>query len=191
MPHIIKKFVNAMERSGDEKNNTNLIFNKEKISLNRLYKIWLESEMCGDLRNSKLTPEHFAGKNPHNRMRSFLVFQVCSNSMIELIKSYANRVDGTTKYISTISILKRDDRLIDIVNSTMVKKCEPIKSPNHRHIDELEEILKIFCEWKSKAVNNNENFLPLTTFEDIIWLCVRMIALCRSYSKILEFQQNE
>ena len=33
----------------DEKNNTNLIFNEEKISLNWLYKIWLESEMCGDL----------------------------------------------------------------------------------------------------------------------------------------------
>ena len=177
MPHIIKKFVNAVERSGDEKNNTNLIFNEEKISLNWLYKIWLESEMCGDLRNLKLTPEHFVGKNPHNRMHSFLAFQVCSNLVIELIKTYADKVDGITKYASTISILKRVDRLIDIMNSTRVKKCEPISSPNHCHIDELEEILNIFYEWKSEAVNNNENFLPLTTFEDIISLYVGMIGL--------------
>ena len=39
MRHIIEKYVNALERSGVEKNNTNLMFNKEKISLNWLYRI--------------------------------------------------------------------------------------------------------------------------------------------------------
>ena len=117
--------MSVLEKSGVEKNNKNLMFNEEKISLNWLYKIWLESEMCGDLWNSKLTLEHFVGKSPHNQMRSFLEFQVYRDSMIELTKSYADRVHGIKNYSSNISILERVIGLINIINSTRVKSVSP------------------------------------------------------------------
>ena len=31
------------------------------------------------------------------------------------------------------------------------KGCEPINSPDHRHIGELLDILDIFCEWRNES----------------------------------------
>ena len=84
-------------------------------------------------------------------MRAFLAFQVCSTSMVELGKNYADEVDGIDNYQSTISISSKMDRLIDIRNGNHAKGYGPIDSPDHVHLDELEQISKESCEWKIEA----------------------------------------
>ena len=60
------------------------------------------------------------------------------------------------------------DGLIDIMNGNHAKGCGPINHPDHLHLDELKQILKVFCEWKIEAGDKKENFILISTFEDII-----------------------
>ena len=98
MPHIMKNFANVFEQSRTNNKTTDLIFKGEKLSLMRSFTIWYKSENQGNLRNSSLQTEHFLRKDSHNQMRAFLAFQVCSTSMVELVKNYDNEVNGIDNY---------------------------------------------------------------------------------------------
>lgn len=41
----------------------------------------------------------------------------------------------------------------------------------------------MFSEWKTEAGKNTEKFVPLSTFEDLTWLFVGTIGLCKSFLK--------
>ena len=59
MPHLIKKFVNALERSFAKGKKTKLMFLGKKLSLRMIRAVWKLSEELGGLRQSKLTENHF------------------------------------------------------------------------------------------------------------------------------------
>ena len=63
MPHLIKKIVNVLKRSGLSENDTDLYFHEHKLSLNMLHQLWCESgSNVGDsIRNvNKLTNDRFS-----------------------------------------------------------------------------------------------------------------------------------
>ena len=76
MPHLVKKFVNTLERSG-EKDSTNLFFENNHIPLKILEIVWKKSAGSGmdSIRTNNLTHEHFH-KNAYSRMRVYLAVQV-------------------------------------------------------------------------------------------------------------------
>ena len=74
MPHLIKKIVNAFERSGSVKS-TDLQFRGQHLSLKMLQQLWLceQSESkIGSLRTIFLTDDHFPPKTSFHRMKVFL-----------------------------------------------------------------------------------------------------------------------
>ena len=65
MPHLIKKFVNALERSGSSDSDTDLHFRGHKLSLKMLHQLWCASgsNINDSIRNvNKLTKDHFSKK---------------------------------------------------------------------------------------------------------------------------------
>jgi hypothetical protein len=121
MPHLIKKCVNALERSGKSDLKTDLLFKGKKLSLAMLHELW---KICGDadgpssLRNYPFTADHFEN-NSYNRMRVYLSVQITSHTMIETIKRHAEDMEGGLKaYSSMIEVIDALDRLIDIFNCT-------------------------------------------------------------------------
>ena len=75
---LLKKFVNALERSG-EKDSTNLFFENNHMSLKMLENVWKKSAFSGmgSIRTNNLTHEHFH-KNAYSRMIVHLAVQVVS-----------------------------------------------------------------------------------------------------------------
>jgi hypothetical protein len=68
MPHLIKKCVNALERTGKSDSKTDLLFKGKKLIIAMLHELW---KICGDaggpgsLRNYPLTADHLE-KNSYN-----------------------------------------------------------------------------------------------------------------------------
>ena len=59
MPHLIKKIINAFDRSGKKKS-TDLKFRWHKMSLENVYEIWeCDGGRMGDIRTHILTKDHF------------------------------------------------------------------------------------------------------------------------------------
>ena len=109
MPHLIKKIVNAFDRSGKKKS-TDLKFRGQKMSLDKLYEIWeCDGGRMGDIRTNILTKDHFE-KNSYSCMRVFLAVQVMSQSMLRLILRHAEKCDGIDNYKGVIEIIKKVDR---------------------------------------------------------------------------------
>jgi molybdopterin-guanine dinucleotide biosynthesis protein A len=71
MPHIVKKFVNALERSGDaDKQSTALVFDGQQLTLHALKNIWEDNNALSNnsIRLQHLTADHFPPKNANTRM---------------------------------------------------------------------------------------------------------------------------
>ena len=62
------------------------------------------------------------------------------------------------------------------------KGCEPINSPDHRHIGELLDILDIFCEWRNESPEKI-HFIPWQSFEDLVYLIIGIIGVSKLYLK--------
>jgi hypothetical protein len=96
MPNAVKKFVNALERSGLEQHHTDLHYQSQRISLKMLEDIWRllgDDTVDGGLRLTPLGVDHFEKKS-NNRMREFLAFQVISQRMIKLINKFAPQIEN-------------------------------------------------------------------------------------------------
>ena len=189
MPHLVKKFVNTLERSG-EKDSTNLFFENNYMSLKTLENVWKKSagSGMGSIRTNNLTHEHFH-KNAYSRMRVHLAVQVVSQSMIRLIDKHASECGGIEKYQSLKKIITSIDRLVDICNNTAMnnqkefKGCEMINNPNHYHLTELLDILEIFATWKEATANEKTFFIPWQSYEDLIWLVIGIVGISKTYLK--------
>ena len=100
MPHLIKKIVNALKRSGLSENDTDLYFHEHKLSLNMIHQLWCElgSNLSDSVRNvNKLTKDHFF-KNNYSRMRVHLATQICFKNVVNMIDDYAEECGGKEKY---------------------------------------------------------------------------------------------
>ena len=102
-------------------------------------------------------------------MRVHLAVQVVSKSVAQLIDRYAAVNDLGPKYAPLRDIVLACDRLVDICNANYAKGCECINSPDHNHVKELQLILLLFAEWKSKC-KMKEEFITNESYEDLCWL---------------------
>ena len=190
MPHLIKKIVNALERSGSVKS-TDLNFRNQPMTLKMIQQLWLCEQgeaKLGSLRINFLTDDHFPPRTSFHRMKVFLATQVVSATVIRLIDMHADKCGGNKKYQPIRSLIEKIDLLVDISNNTkvnnrgVVKGCEAIDRPNHFHLKQLLEILELFSEWKAES-KTKANFIPYQSYEDLIHLCTTMIGISTTYLK--------
>ena len=100
MPHLIKKFVNALERSSSSDSDTDLHFRGHKLSLKMLHQLWCASgsNINDSIRNvNKLTKGYFF-KNNYSRMRVHLAVQCFSKNVVNMIDNYAEICGGKERY---------------------------------------------------------------------------------------------
>eukprot|EP00978_Attheya_sp_CCMP212_P047092 scaffold421221_cov91-Attheya_sp.AAC.2 len=189
MPHLIKKVVNALEKSDSMKSKRNLKFRGKSLSLNKLQKLFIASggdDYFGSLRQHYFGVDHF-DKDAHSRMRVHLAVQITSQHMIQLIDEYSEKCGGVSEYAPSREIIASLDRLIDICNNTgmsgnnVFKGCEPICSPTHSHLPELARILMLFTEWKNEAGSNKDAFISQQSYEDLTWLVFGFTGIAQSY----------
>ena len=120
MPHLIKKIVNALERSGSVKS-TDLLFRDQPMTLKMLQQLWLceqGDKNMGSIRTNFLTDDHWPPKTSFHRMKVFLATQVVSSTVLRLIDTYAIKCGGVKKYASIRVLVANVDRLVDICNNT-------------------------------------------------------------------------
>ena len=179
-----------MERSGSVKS-TDLQFRGQSLSLKMLQQLWLCDQAetkVGIIRTNFLTHDHWPPRTSFHRMKIFLVTQVVSATVIQLIDRYAIQCGGAAKYASIRALITHIDRLVDICNNTqmnnrgVVKGCEIIDSPNHFHIKELIPVLEIFADWKLEA-KTKANFIPYQSYEDLIQLISTNVGIPTIYLK--------
>ena len=190
MPHLVKKIVNAFERSGEVKS-TDLQFRGQPVTLKMLQQLWLSEQnetKIGSLRTNFITEDHWPPRTSFHRMKVFLATQVVSATIIRLLDTYADKCGGVAKYAPIRVIVANIDRLVDICNNTrtnsrgVVKGCEQINSPHHFHLQELINILEVFAEWKAGA-KTKSNFIPYQSYEDLIQLVTTLIGISTVYLK--------
>jgi hypothetical protein len=182
MPHLIKKIVNALERTDFPTSKTNLRFEGQPLSLKMIEEVWIESTAQaggGALRQSKLTHEHFH-KDPALRMRVYLAVQITSDSTVRMCEEYATDQD---KYAPLIKILRIVNKVVDIMNGKAEKGMSKLDSPMHEYLDVLLETIKIFTKWRQEALAAGDPYqaVPESTYEDLLWLCFGTIGLAKRY----------
>ena len=80
------------------------------------------------------------------------------------------------------------DRLVDICNNTdmsnrgVYKGYEMINSPNHKHLDEILQILTTFCDW-SKNKKDQKDYIPWQSHDNLCWLVLSIVGLSKTYLK--------
>ena len=79
--------------------------------------------------------------------------------------------------------------MVDICNATGMsnrgefKGCEIINSPKHKHLQELINILLIFCEWKHEAGTDEKKDISWQSHEDLCWLVFGIVGKAVTYLK--------
>ena len=183
MPHAIKKVVNALEWSSDNRNRRKLRFRGYPLHLMMLYDLWMESKRDGNLTVTKLTDDHFF-KNASSRMRVYLAVQVTSASSVALIDAYSQQLNMEKEYSSLRLLFVHLNRFVDIMNARSYKKMSPIDSPEHPYLNELLDLSKILFEWKQEAKDDEHSFLPISTYQDLQWCIFGTIGFARNYIKV-------
>ena len=173
IPHWGKKFRNGMDST-----KRILTYKGQEMSLSILKDIWIKS---GDsnlgtasLRKYKFTWDHFI-LNSYNKMRVFLALQALLQTMINMITDYCKPVleggmgIGVAKeFTSIILIITAINRLVDIMNGVRFKNGKDkevylIDSPQHPHVFELFDILRLFEDWKEDTGGFTHKFITQQT----------------------------
>jgi hypothetical protein len=115
MPHVVKKFVNALENSSEEDSKQNPRRNGKPASLQMCEETWQRSWILGALRTSKLNEDCFI-KDAASRMRCYLAFRITSLGMVEINNHYCEE-DEKAEYEPLHEVLLPLDKLIDIINA--------------------------------------------------------------------------
>lgn len=85
MPHLVKKIVNALERSDSYKSNTYLKKDDKAMKLSMIENVWRDDlQGINHVRKTKLSDDHF-NKNPFSRMRVHLAVQILSDSVFRML----------------------------------------------------------------------------------------------------------
>ena len=194
MPHLIKKIVNAFDRSSKPRNKTSLCFRGKPISLGIIQKMW---EVSSDGNGSsainifrKFTRDHFE-KNAFNQIRVYLAAQITSLTTIDLLTTdeLLDKCKFTKEdMLPTIDVVKKLDQMIDIMNAkgfhrNKKKEGEVINSPKHRHLKELLNLLVLFTEWKREAGSLKFHFITRESYEDMSWMVFAVVGVASTYLK--------
>ena len=184
MPHAIKKIVNAFEYSGMDDHARELIFRDQSVTLLMIWEKWKESwSMPGEIRTNRLTIDHFV-KNCSSRMRSYLAFQIMSMSTEAMLGDMLEDDDEIKEYAPLHELLLLFNDTIDIMNDKPNKGKSGIASKSHPDLARLEKVLTTIEEWLQAVKEDEEldldNFLPMSTYEDLSWLVVGTTGLVYS-----------
>ena len=68
-------------------------------------------------------------------------------------------------------------------NCGVQKGCKCIDSPNHKHFEELLDILTVFCEWKSEVGKNTDEYITWQSHEGLCWLVFSLVGISKTYLK--------
>jgi len=160
MPHLIKRLVNAMDRSSDNKESRNLMYGLlrfvfDLMTLRNVW--WAMGGASNQLAETKLTPIHFEKSN-WDKMRVGLAMQCLSDSVVKMLEKACScpeilEVTGhdAAFYQPMIQLATHVNRLVDIVNGRdpMSNDKANFTPETGREIQkELINILKWFGEWK-------------------------------------------
>jgi hypothetical protein len=150
--------------------------------------IW---RLCGDadaqggIRLTKCGTDHF-DKTPNNRMRFFLAIQALSESMVKAGDEFLKGTPEAEIFSVFRELVLAIDRFVDIMNArwmngAKMKGCEPINAPDHRHINELLGIASVLYLWEQEPRENDKQFIPATTYEDLLVCCLGTVGCVWTY----------
>ena len=174
MSHATKKVVNAFEFSGKDESARELIFRAQSITLNMIMVKWEEhTNTPGQIRTTRLGLDHFI-KNCNSRMRSYLAFQITSRSTVAMLDDVLQGEDEIAEYAPLRELLLLFNDMIDIMNDKADKAKKGIASKSHPDLERLKLVLTTIEEWRQEVDEDEEldldNFLPMSTYEDLSWL---------------------
>lgn len=188
MPHIVKRIVNAMDRSSSDRQSRDMKYGDKSLNLGLIKTIWKASGgLSNELKASRLTMKHFV-KDNFSRMRVYLAVQVLSNSVVELIIKVRDDEDVKLPfhkeyYNPLIQIATHVNKLVDIINGR--DRADFRKESGVEIITSLLKILKWFDEWKKLNDRCKEldekNFLPEDTWIGIKRMILGYICLIDHY----------
>ena len=177
--HAVKKLTNAVERANLRG------MDQMPVNMKMLKDLYMETpDMKTDgqiMIYPKLNKEIFE-KNAKNRMRVPSACKLHSDSMADCIETYGPRLSAripTEHWRSTLVHIRKTNRWIDVMNNTRSKGCEPINHPNHPHVFELLSYVTYIEQWRQSI--HSDNFLPQSTFEDLILTCTGVVITARMY----------
>jgi hypothetical protein len=184
MPHLIKKIVNALEKSTEDDAKRDMWKNGCPLSLDMLEEVWNRSRThFGTIRTTRLGTDHFK-KDCNSRMRTFLSVQVTSQSAVNLIDDVITLPDEMAEYKEFRDFLLLLDQLIDVMNARQ-KGHSGVDSKDHADLMHLLKCVRTCEEWRQEVKADKDstpdNFLPMTTFEDLTWMCLGTCVLAQRY----------
>jgi hypothetical protein len=157
--------------------------------------IWKTTITPGaQLRRNHLTWDHFE-LDSYKKMRVFLAVHVMSQSTINMVTEHCNQNPNEFRledYKPMLEIFGAMDRLVDIMNayhSDQLKKSggkrgiEKINHPQHRHVIELLDTLRLFEEWRLECGRFTTRFVTWQTYQDLKWLVLGVACMAATYLK--------
>jgi hypothetical protein len=191
MPHVMKRLVNLLERSGSSTSRCSLTrFNvdiPEPLSLKMIFNVWTKFGGGGisQLRFNKLTLEHFY-KDAFNRMRVPLALQIISHSVAEMLREAIATWPEFTCFGSLMEMCLKFDRLVDIMNGAGQGKRAPVVNDSqHVMLYEALEILRWCADWRQDLVQRGLpleiNFLNQELWEDLSGMVLSFVCTSRHY----------
>jgi hypothetical protein len=193
MPHWVKRVVNALENSNENRINRRAIVMymlgaPVKLSLSMIHTAWLAMQQgVGSLRMSGLSLDCFV-KNAYSRMRVGLAVKAVSDTAVRIMRAYTALCAALgASYEPLVQLCVRLNRIVDIFNARGDKRVEMINTPNHAHLHELLETLSWFGVWRNDLFVRNLDldvcFFPRGLWEDLESLVLGIVCLCRFYLK--------
>jgi hypothetical protein len=180
MPHVVKRLVNAMERSSKKKEKRNLRFEKNRypIDLRMIEGVW-QALGGGKLHLSecKLGWQHFL-KDAYSRMNVSLAVQVLSDTVVLMITKVQADPEIRLRmkkfhYDKLKELARHVNNLVDIINGRSTKKnvfradFTPEKAQDIQK--RLIEILKWFSDWRASVFSEDNNLTKWNFLSDQTW----------------------
>ena len=122
----------------------------------------------------------------------FLALQALSRTMIDMIQDYCKPMiesgmglGDIDDYELLLQIIAAVNRL-DIMNGVWFKNGKDkevylIDSPQHTHIFELFDILRLFKDWKNNTDEFAHEFITRQTYEDSVWMVFGVTGIACTY----------
>jgi hypothetical protein len=96
--------------------------------------------------------------------------------MIKMVNDFCAEDDGyISEFEPMMGIFEEIDCLVDIMNgqnylSGKNLNVSKINNPQHVHVYELFNMLKLFTEWKDNAGRFSNKFITKQLHEDLVWM---------------------
>jgi hypothetical protein len=193
MPHVIKRIVNALERSSLKKEKRDLrCSEKQPMTLRMIQLAWEATKGASlNVNGCGLTKEHFI-KDACSRMRVKLSMQVLSNKAHRMMVKALNdpTIQSTvrskhklchTQFYRLQHLMVHVNNLVDIVNGVVAKTGQRAAAnftpETGLSIQKaLLEILEFFSKWE-KSVLDNPKLGQYNFFADETWTGIKRMTL--------------